>query len=514
MRRTGLAWLALAALVLAGCAPFAPRWLDAPSAAAPVPVAPAPDGPLADVGATVLRPARSGQSAIVLLEDNVDALKARIALVDLAVEALDVQYFIWQEDMTGDLLLERLLAAADRGVRVRLLLDDLALGGRDADLAGLMAHPRVELRLFNAWHLRRHLGRPLEFVARMPVLNHRMHNKVLIADGHLGIIGGRNIGDRYFGVYDRFVQNDIDLLMAGPLLDETARSFAQYWASEESVVPNLRAASATAPTLDALRVKLAASIADSGNVLHAFDEPSGEPGWRRYLDELSRRVTHGHGALLQDSPQIREAAPTQLYEEFKAFLRTANADVVLSSPYLVPDRHFIGLLGDLVDRGVRVRIVTNSLASNSHVVAHSAYKRWRRALLAAGAEIYEMRPDAEVLEHYKTPPVEPEWLALHTKAAVIDERFSFVGSPNVDPRSMILNTEIGVIVDDERLAAELIELLERDMLPSNAWRVTLEEGGWLKWWDGDEALGRQPAQGFQQRLIEFFINLVPIKNQT
>src|SRR5690606_27088184 len=210
---------------------------------------------------------------------------------------------------------------------------------------------------------------------------------------------------------------------------------------------------------------------------------------------------------------VDEQSPTALYEHFKAMIAEAREDLIISSPYLVPDSELIELIADLVERGVRVRILTNSLASNSHVIAHSAYKKWRRALLAAGAELYEMRSDAEVLERYKTPPAEPKWLALHTKAVVVDGRTSFVGSPNVDPRSMILNTEIGVIADDPELAAALVRLLERDMAPANSWRVTLENGGWLKWWNGDERVDRQPAKGFQQRAVEFFLNLLPIKDQ-
>jgi putative cardiolipin synthase len=168
----------------------------------------------------------------------------------------------------------------------------------------------------------------------------------------------------------------------------------------------------------------------------------------------------------------------------------------------------------LVARGVRVRVLTNSLASNSHVIAHSGYKKWRRQLLRAGIELYEMRAEPAVLPNFATPPVEPEKLALHTKAIVIDGRWTFIGSPNIDPRSMVLNTEIGLVADDTELAGEVASILERDMRPENAWRVTLEEGGWLRWTRGDHEVSRQPALGFRQRAVEFFMNLIPIKNQT
>jgi putative cardiolipin synthase len=183
----------------------------------------------------------------------------------------------------------------------------------------------------------------------------------------------------------------------------------------------------------------------------------------------------------------------------------------MSSPYLIPDRDLIADIGRLVARGVDVRIVTNSLASNSHIIAHSAYKKWRRGILATGAEVYEMRADAEVLEYFATPPAEPRSLSLHTKALVVDGARLFVGSPNVDPRSMVLNTEIGVVAADDELARRVLAILERDMQPGNAWRVTMDEEGWLEWSGDGEALKRQPARNFRQRVIEFFMNLVPIK---
>lgn len=503
-RRTGrAAWLSilLSSAALAACAPLTP--LDRPAFADPS--TRAEHGALAVHAAAAEGALGDGESAFWLLEDNADSLRVRIALAELAEETLDIQYFIWQDDMTGRLLMKHVLDAADRGVRVRFLIDDLAVVGRHAELESLDAHPRIEVRVFNPWRLRSPLIRPFEFVTRMNVLNHRMHNKVLVADGRFAILGGRNIGDRYFGVYDNFVQNDVDLMLAGALVGDAMASFETYWISENSRPVG---GAGDASTIRALCEE---SVAANAEMLVAFATPP--DGWNAYFAALVEKATKGRGRLLLDPPNVDEQSPTALYEHFKAMIAEAREDLIISSPYLVPDSELIELIADLVERGVRVRILTNSLASNSHVIAHSAYKKWRRALLAAGAEIYEMRSDAEVLERYKTPPAEPKWLALHTKAVVVDGRTSFVGSPNVDPRSMILNTEIGVIADDPELAAALVRLLERDMAPANSWRVTLENGGWLKWWNGDERVDRQPAKGFQQRAVEFFLNLLPIKNQ-
>jgi putative cardiolipin synthase len=186
---------------------------------------------------------------------------------------------------------------------------------------------------------------------------------------------------------------------------------------------------------------------------------------------------------------------------------------LISSPYFIPDADFRELLRQLVAKGVRVVIVTNSLATNNHVVAHTGYRHWRREVLAAGVELYEMRADAAALSFYVTPPATAEKLGLHTKAVVVDRERAFVGSPNVDPRSMVLNTEIGVLAEGVEFAARVAALIDRDISPANAWRVTMDQEGWLTWSNGDHVVRRQPATGFVQRALEFVINLLPIKDQ-
>jgi putative cardiolipin synthase len=202
-----------------------------------------------------------------------------------------------------------------------------------------------------------------------------------------------------------------------------------------------------------------------------------------------------------------------LYEDFKAFVASAQSEVLISSPYFIPDAEFRRLLRELVGRGVRVVIVTNSLATNNHVVAHTGYRRWRREVLDAGVELYELRADAEALSLYVTPPTQSRHLGLHTKAVVVDGQRAFVGSSNVDPRSMVLNTEIGVAGDGSEFARRVAALIERDISPANAWRVTMNDEGWLRWSSADEVVRRQPAKGFVQRAIEFLLNLLPLKDQ-
>jgi putative cardiolipin synthase len=239
-------------------------------------------------------------------------------------------------------------------------------------------------------------------------------------------------------------------------------------------------------------------------------EPS---DWSGYLEELVATFAPARSEVLWESPDILDEERPRLYESFKAFVGSARSRVMISSPYFVPDADFRALLGDLAARGVRVVVVTNSLETNNHVVAHTGYRRWRREILASGVELYELRADAEALSFYVTPPSTSDHLGLHTKAVVVDSDRAFVGSPNVDPRSMVLNTEIGIVGNGAEFTRRVAALIERDISPANAWRVTMDDEGWLRWSNADEVVRRQPAKGFVQRAIEFLLNLLPLKDQ-
>jgi putative cardiolipin synthase len=470
-------------------------------------------GSLADFAGRIEAMLGQGESAHWLLDRNELAFSARLALTDEAAVSLDVQYFIWQSDASGHLLAERIVRAADRGVSVRILMDDFGVAGRGGDVLKLDAHPGIQVRVFNPWSTRgTRFATATEFLTRAYTLNRRMHNKTFIADGRFAVLGGRNIGDRYFGIYEPFVQDDLDVMLAGPVAREVSAAFDDYWNSEHSF-PAASFARDERPhqPLAATREELRASIAGSAAVLAPFTiEPS---DWSSYLEDLVATFAPARSEVLWESPDILDATRPRLYTGFKAMVASARSEVLISSPYFIPDEEFRSLLRDLVAKGVRVVVVTNSLATNNHVVAHTGYRRWRREVLATGVELYELRADAEALPLYVTPPSSSEQLGLHTKAVVVDDERAFVGSPNVDPRSMVLNTEIGIIGVGSALASRVAALIERDIAPENAWRVTLDEEGWLKWSSGDEVLLRQPAKGFGQRTIEFLLNLLPLKNQ-
>ncbi len=379
-------------------------------------------GPLADYAARIRGRLDTGESAHWLLDRNELAFDARLALVDEAATSLDIQYFIWQDDASGDLFASHVLAAADRGVKVRLLIDDFSISSQRADVVRLDAHPDIEVRTFNPWLMRdKRIGTGLEFLVRPIALDPRMHNKTMIADGVFGMVGGRNIGDRYFGIYESFVQNDLDLLFAGPLVADVAGSFDRYWNSAETfpVAAFARDERPREP-LEETHALLAEKVAAAAHRLQSF--PLAPADWSDFFERLVGTFAKGRSKLLVDSPAIHDPGAERLYPDLKRLVASAQREVLISSPYFIPDEDFREIMRQLVARGVRVAVVTNSLATNNHAIAHTGYKHLRREVLAAGVELYELRADAKSLAEYVTPPIEPESLGLHTKAIVVDRR--------------------------------------------------------------------------------------------
>lgn len=507
-RVPGLAAFLCLALTLTACGSIPYR--TPPSA--PLSLPEATEGSLHGVAGRIAAGLGPGESAFWLLDRADFSFEVRLALVDQAVDSLDIQYFIWEKDPTSRLFAHRVIQAAERGVRVRILLDDLTLNGQDGEFSALASHANISVRSFNPWFRRGNLGRVAEFFAKFGRLNHRMHNKTVIADGHFAILGGRNIGDRYFGVWDEFVQNDLDIMASGPAAAEVAASFDLYWNDELSyAISDLATAKAAEqalePTVRALREVY---LAERGR-LDRY--PLKTDTWIDLFEYLINNFSTGVGVLGQDLPDVHETLPDQLYPPMLEMIARAEERVLLSTAYLVPDQQFVDLLAELEARGVEVTLLTNSLASNNHMVAHMAYKPWRRRLLDSGVELYEAREDSAFITEYSTPPVEPGFLGLHTKAIVVDDKLSFIGSPNIDPRSLIINTEIGFFVESEALTRRLAALIERDISPEAAWRVYRDERGRLRWSSSAGVEKNQPAHGFMQRLTAFFINLLPLNSQ-
>lgn len=506
------AWLrgALVAIALfaSGCA-STPNWEKPPADFAPAPQA---DGALAQIEADFRATNGADMSGFRLIERNDRALTWRLALVDSARHTLDLQYYVWFGDTVGQLMMLRVIAAADRGVRVRLLFDDLntllhdmdSVELRDAMLARIDAHPNIEIRVFNAWRERSLVGRAAEGLADFERLNRRMHNKQMVADNRVAIIGGRNIGDEYFGLNPAFNFHDLDVLGFGPVAREASKVFDRYWNSEwVRRIPRDERMPAPQDTLSE-----AARIAAGHPALQGL--LSGKRAWDDELAALSATLRPGKSAVHTDSPSRAASTRNHMPEAFRALMRSARREVLITNAYIIPDAAFMDDLRELAARGVAVRILTNSLASHDVPAVNSHYERWRRAILQSGARLYELRADAAMRsELVDVAPVRSEFAGLHTKAMVIDRERCFVGSMNLDPRSEIINSEMGVLIDSPPLAADLADRMARDMAPENSWQVTLAPDAALRWSSTAGERTSQPARHVLQRLENLLFKLFP-----
>jgi putative cardiolipin synthase len=459
---------------------------------------------------------RCGTDSVFLpLADNSDALRWRLLLADLATRTIDVQYYLWSRDDSGRLLLQHLIRAADRGVRVRILVDDMFLLDSDRGIALLESHPNIEVSIFNPWQRRGSaLLRGLEFLGRARMLNRRMHNKLFVADNQVAIVGGRNIGNPYFGLDDGYNFRDLELLASGPVAEDISASFDLYWNN----VWATRGSAFATPDRDAKelvrqRTKLAGRGIDLDKLRRAaIDVPE---TWSTRLDELKGAPCAEHSWVVYDDPPAATADDegVRKVEKLRDLDREIQRELLIASAYFVPTTELLDSLTAMSARGVRVRVLTNSLASTNHTMVNSGYSPWRRTLLEAGIELYEYRAHPEGTDEILAKGIRGGSVTLHTKAFVIDRELVYVGSLNMDPRSLHINTEMGVLVDDQRLAQTIAGELERDMAPENAWRVSLKPDGQLQWESGAGTRHLQPARHFGQRIADFLFGLLPIKDQ-
>jgi putative cardiolipin synthase len=449
-----------------------PREFDLP---APTRALPAAEfGVIAETEFAFARKHGTERSGFFLLDRNDDALEARLALIDHAQVSLDLQYFIWHGDESGSLLAKRILMAADRGVRVRLLIDDLVVLGQEKGIAALDQHLNVEVRVYNPWQVRDRLGAAagFEFVVRMKSLNQRMHNKVFVADNRIAIIGGRNLGDEYFGLMEKYNFNDLDVLTVGPISRELSTSFDDYWNGPQ-IAPGRIFADSSIEKLEKERTAVRKRLESNAKLARFL--PLDPREWSAWYERVGKQLHAGTARIIADDP-AKEGVPAG-YDEFADSVR---AECRIVTAYFIPQADGIATIRGTVECGARVRILTNSLASTDGPVANTGYKKYRRKTLDAGAELYESRHDAAIKQLYETAPVQGKHLGLHTKAIVGDRRNVYIGAMNLDPRSVYLNTEIGLWIVCESLAEEAASLMERDMAPDNAggsgWTTTGSTG--------------------------------------
>jgi putative cardiolipin synthase len=466
---------------------------------------PARDGVLAEIARRVMADNGTAHSGFRLIDANFDGLYWRLALIDSAESSLDIQTYLWYPDVSGRLLLERAILAAQRGVRVRLLIDDLLTAGLDQVLANIQQEPNVELRLFNPWRNRRLTGRVGQMIGEMERLNTRMHNKLMVVDGVAAIIGGRNIGDHYFGLSHIYNFRDLDLFGVGHIAGQVSEMFDEFWNSEwvES------AANLTTAADPAIAQEQWQTLMDANRSAPELDSfPRSVRDWTDELSALERDLHIGTSEVVYDSV-ADDSVDQNMITSMRFLFERATEQLLITNAYIIPAQQGIDLLQGLTERGVDVRILTNSLASHDVPAVNSKYQRWRDDFIDAGADLYELRADPQIQTLTDVPPVVGEFTGLHTKAAVIDRRQVFIGSMNLDPRSANINTEMGIIADSQGLAEELAEKMLRDMDGSNAWHVRLADDGDVYWVNSDETTHRQPARGGLQRVMNTVLRVLP-----
>jgi putative cardiolipin synthase len=456
-----------------------------------------------------------GQSGFGLLLEGSRAFTARLAMADLAEKTLDAEYYIWDVDKTGRIMADRLIRAADRGVRVRLLLDDTHKTEEiDNGIAALDAHPNIEVRFFNPVANRRWRG--LSFLSDFGRVNNRMHNKLFIMDNAMGIAGGRNIADVYFGVGTDQNFRDLDVVTAGPVVRDLSASFDQFWNSKSAVpVGALVAERATKEDYLALRKQMIERISTAGYP-YPVDERIAE--LRARLVEIRDAFAWAPGRVLADDPArvSTDDDPNVIIHAILQRIGETKHELLIESAYFILLDRGIEEVRELTSRGVTVRVMTNSAATNDVVAAHAGYADTREDLLNAGAELYELRPDSNIKRELALVTGKSR-ASLHSKAMVFDRESAFIGSFNLDPRSRFINTEIGIMIDSPEIARQLAEFMDGGVSPGSAYHVTLNDDGGLVWTaetNGTKVeLDTDPETSGWQRFVIDVVGLLPIEEQ-
>jgi cardiolipin synthase C len=446
-----------------------------------------------------------GKTGIYALASGRDALAARLFLAMAAEKTLDLQYYIWNADEFGMLLFQLLYEAADRGVRVRLLLDDNNTSGLDDTLAVLDAHPNLEVRLFNPFVIRR--PRWINLLTHFSRLNRRMHNKSFTADNQATVIGGRNIGDEYFGPAEGALFIDLDVLAVGPIVNDVSQDFDRYWASASAYPANLILATRSKIPIRLKPFRSAAAQA-------CIDAMQSTP----LIQDLSQGTLQFEWAatrMVSDDPAkaLDRAVPSgHLTRKLKEAIGRPTSRLEIISPYFVPSEVGTRFLVDLANQGVKVSVLTNSFAATDVAVVHSGYAKYRKRLLEAGVILYELRPQMSTPSPTRHEGTGSTGAAsLHAKTFAVDGKNIFIGSFNFDPRSARLNTELGFVIDSKMLASRTDELFAT-RIPETSYQVHLSSEGHLYWTSAGQRYDIEPDTTFLQRTGIWFFSFLPIES--
>jgi putative cardiolipin synthase len=462
---------------------------------------------------TALTQAHPGRSGVLALTDGRDAFAARAQLIDAAQHRVDCQYYIWRNDMSGLLLLDALRRAAQRGVQVRLLLDDHNTDGLDPLLAAHAALPNFEVRLFNPHRLRR--WRLIGLLADFARLNRRMHNKSFTVDGVVSIVGGRNVGDEYFGAHAAVAFVDLDALAIGDAVSRIARDFERYWSSRP-VVPARRVIPAGTARAHAAALELVAQ-AVRGPQARGYAESVAASSFVRELRAGSLPFEWAHAWLISDPPAkgLRIIGRRKLLlRRLRRILGAPRRDLLLISAYFVPTRRGMRLLLGLARRGVRITVLTNSLEATDVAAVHAGYAGFRKALLKAGVSLYEMKRRAGTARNQERRLGESSASSLHAKAFCVDRARIFIGSFNFDARSVRLNTEMGLVIDSTRLAEQVGGDPARERFRRDSYAVRLGKSGRLVWLEqtaaGEILHTREPNANLWRRVVVRALSMLRI----
>jgi len=459
-----------------------------------------------------LQAAHPGQSGVAFLSDGLDAFAARAVITERAERSLDLQYYIWHDDLIGHLMARALHDAAERGVRVRILLDDMNAQDKDALMMALDTHPNIEIRLYNPFRNRNGIWRMVEMVQRVFSVNHRMHNKSWIADGRVAIVGGRNIGEEYFSARPDVNFRDLDLLVAGPAADDANRIFDAFWNSE-AAVPIAALAFHTRAQL-----RLLMRESDNEAKIKAAEPYLREVAASRQRARASRSPLHWSASvrIVSDPPMKhrRDDRGNWLVAELAGMFDASQRKALLISPYFVPGEQGMEAIRAMRARGIQVGVITNSLAANDVVAVHGGYMGYRVPLLQAGVQLHELKAHGQATG---SGLFGSSGASLHTKAFVLDDRHGFVGSFNLDPRSAYLNTEMGVVFDDPRMGAQLTREYLRLASPGQSWWLALDPHGKVRWLDQGETpptwIGTEPDSSLRLRATARAISWLPLESQ-
>ncbi|MBE7375766.1 phospholipase D family protein [Pseudomonas lopnurensis] len=508
--------LTLTILLLAGCA-------NRPTPSESYSVAPG-ESPLGRHVQQLAAAQPAGHSGFRLLAESTEAFTARAEMIRAAQLSLDIQYYIVHDGLTTRALVDELLQAADRGVRVRLLLDDTTSDGQDYRIATLAAHPNVQIRVFNPLHLGRSTGitRAMGRLLHLSLQHRRMHNKLMLVDSSLAIVGGRNLGDEYFDADQAFNFTDIDLLGAGPVAEQLAQSFDQYWNNQLSVpIQHFLWRAPQQASLDEARRQLHDYLAqarrENGELYRRLLAYRQRPQLQQWLEQL----VWAPGEALWDAPEklLADGTPAPallLTTQLAPAMQAVSRELTLVSAYFVPTGNGVDYLADRAKAGVTIRVLTNSLEATDVPAVHGGYAPYRQQMLELGVRLFELRRQPEQEDAYSF--LGESESSLHSKAAVFDQEKVFIGSLNLDPRSVLWNSEVGILLESPELAREVHRLTLEGMAPALSYEVRLEQrdGGTRMVWIAEDngqrrVLDKEPG-GLWRRFNAWLADVIGLEH--